>query len=596
MAPTPSVPRIFISYARSDGSEPARDVRRRLSEDHGFSLWQDLADMEAGKDWWRQITTAIDQVEYLVLVMTKAALASPVVRDEWRHARQRGTCVIPVFGAPDLDFAFLPSWMRRAHFVDPTNPEQWRRLVRTLESPCQAPRVPLMAERPPEDFVARPQEFEALRSRLLDSGRQEPVAVTAAFRGAGGYGKTTLARALCHDEMIQDAFHDGILWVTLGEDPGDLGTKVEDLIVALSGAPSQLGSLEARKSRLGELLADRSLLLVIDDVWNRAHLEPFLVEAARCARLITTRNNSTLPGNTREVPVDAMVPTEAVALLGGGLPSGEDAALGALSHRLGEWPLLLKLVNGALRDRIGRMRDTFPRALDHVRRLLDRRGLTAFDFRQAEQRSQAVAKTIGVSLDLLTEQEHVRFRELAVFPEDVDIPLATVEVLWGRTGGLDDTDSEQLLERLFGLSLLLNLDLATRRIRLHDVVRAYLRADIGRDGMSQLDSALVEAYRARCSNGWASGPDDGTSSSTFSRTWQVLGGSTRSVHYCWTIRGSRLSFERRRGARRVRPGQGFSRRCARAECAPSRRAHLGASSLLAGPADSRTRRIAHASL
>ena len=45
--------------------------------------------MEAGKDWWRQITAAIDQVEYLVLVITKAALASPVVRDEWRYARQR---------------------------------------------------------------------------------------------------------------------------------------------------------------------------------------------------------------------------------------------------------------------------------------------------------------------------------------------------------------------------------------------------------------------------------------------------------------------------------------------------------------------------
>jgi hypothetical protein len=41
--------------------------------------------------------------------------------------------------------------------------------------------------------------------------------------------------------------------------PSD-GTKVEDLIVALSGEPSQLGSLEGRKNRLAKLLADRSLL------------------------------------------------------------------------------------------------------------------------------------------------------------------------------------------------------------------------------------------------------------------------------------------------------------------------------------------------
>jgi hypothetical protein len=95
MAHQPDGPRIFISYARSDGRGVARELRDRLSRDHGFALWQDLADMEGGKDWWRQITAAIDQVEYLVLVMTKAALASPVVRDEWRYARQRGTCVIP---------------------------------------------------------------------------------------------------------------------------------------------------------------------------------------------------------------------------------------------------------------------------------------------------------------------------------------------------------------------------------------------------------------------------------------------------------------------------------------------------------------------
>src|SRR5687768_11190171 len=77
---------------------------------------------------WRQITAAIDAVEYLVLIMTKASLASSVVRDEWRYARLRGTCVIPVMSAADLDFGPLPGWMRRAHFVDPAVPEQWTRL------------------------------------------------------------------------------------------------------------------------------------------------------------------------------------------------------------------------------------------------------------------------------------------------------------------------------------------------------------------------------------------------------------------------------------------------------------------------------------
>src|SRR5205807_1849802 len=74
-----------------------------------------------------------------------------------------------------------------------------------------------MAADPPADFVARPKEFEALRQSILYGKRDRPTAITTALRGAGGYGKTTLAQALCQDEQIKNAFADGILWVTLGE-------------------------------------------------------------------------------------------------------------------------------------------------------------------------------------------------------------------------------------------------------------------------------------------------------------------------------------------------------------------------------------------
>lgn len=47
-----------------------------------------------------------------------------------------------------------------------------------------------------------------------------------------------------------------------------------------------------------------------------------------------------------------------------------------------------------------------------------------------------------------------------------------------------------------------------RRVRLHDVVRAYLRYEHGA-ARPDLDCALVEAYRSRCPAGWATGPDDG---------------------------------------------------------------------------------------
>lgn len=70
-----------------------------------------------------------------------------------------------------------------------------------------------MAEPPPADFVARPEEFNKLLKHLLDPERDRPVAIgaTAALSGTGGYGKTTLARSVCHHPKIQEAFPDGIL-------------------------------------------------------------------------------------------------------------------------------------------------------------------------------------------------------------------------------------------------------------------------------------------------------------------------------------------------------------------------------------------------
>jgi len=108
-------PRIFLSYARSDGEAFARALRRRL-ESEGFSLWQDRTRMEGGKDWWEQIDAALRVVEYMVLVLTPAAVRSDIVVREWRLARQRGVCVIPVFGVGEneLDLAPLPRWMREA--------------------------------------------------------------------------------------------------------------------------------------------------------------------------------------------------------------------------------------------------------------------------------------------------------------------------------------------------------------------------------------------------------------------------------------------------------------------------------------------------
>ena len=110
MTPRDARPRVFVSYARSDGDRLAADLRRCL-EAAEVPLWRDREGMEGGRDWWQQITAAIDSVDFLVLLATPAALQSPMVRREWRYARQRGVAVYPVLGDKPVDLDALPRWM-----------------------------------------------------------------------------------------------------------------------------------------------------------------------------------------------------------------------------------------------------------------------------------------------------------------------------------------------------------------------------------------------------------------------------------------------------------------------------------------------------
>ena len=66
---------VFISYSRSGGEAFAQRLRMRL-EREGIPLWQDRVGLEGGRDWWLQITEALNKVEYMVLVMTPNALCS----------------------------------------------------------------------------------------------------------------------------------------------------------------------------------------------------------------------------------------------------------------------------------------------------------------------------------------------------------------------------------------------------------------------------------------------------------------------------------------------------------------------------------------
>jgi len=365
-----------------------------------------------------------------------------------------------------------------------------------LAGPSKQNRVPMMAPEPPADFVQRPHEFGALKAKLLNP-QGDAVAITAALRGAGGYGKTTLAKALAHDPDIADAYFDGILWVELGENPGNVLSILSDLIETMTGERPGLENLNAAAAKLGEALGDRRILLVIDDAWREQDLRPFSLGGRNTTRLVTTRRDDILPLNAARQPVDAMRGGEALALLGWGLPQDQAAAqtraLHALAARLGEWAQLLKLVNGFLRDRVVKARQPLDQAIAGVNKRLSEKGLDAFSARDEADRGKAIAKTIGISLDLLSEAERARFAELAVFPEDVDVPIGIAAALWAKTGRLDEADTEDFLVRLESLSLLLSLDLGQRTFRFHDTVRHFLQDQAGKEKLVLLHKCLLDA-------------------------------------------------------------------------------------------------------
>jgi hypothetical protein len=488
-------PRVFLSYSRRDGATFAQKLRDELgrTKDHNLglfqllsaplSLWRDIDNLDPGSDWWSQIeeTLRSDSVEHFVLLATPDALESNVIKREVRLARQEGVQISPIM-APGYQLKGIPR--RFGQVVDLLIPEQRVRLIRALEGPSKQPRVPMMAEEPLEDFVNRPREFEAIKASLLNprgdvqtrNKNGAAVAITAALKGAGGYGKTTLAQAIAHDDDIQDAFVDGVLWVTLGENPNkNLIGAITDLIIMLEGDSPSFQTVEAAASRLAGSLGERRYLLVIDDVWRTQDLRSFLRGGRLTSRLITTRNSAVLPDTAIMHLVDEMAEVDKLLCQGLTISTAEEhIALEHLARVLKGWAQLAKLVNARIRARVS-VGSNLLSAVETAAAMYANNGPLAFDDQDEHERTRTINNTIRLSIDegLRDDSSRANFLKLAVLPEEVDIKVTIAEVLWQ----VNRTHTEESLIQFFGLSLLQNLNLLTDEFRLHDNVRYYLLGD-----------------------------------------------------------------------------------------------------------------------
>ncbi len=161
-------------------------------------------------------------------------------------------------------------------------------LARPAQLPCSLP-----------VFAGRAAEGAWLSAVSGAPGRPGPTAgPVVVISGAPGVGKTTFA--VHHAHRIAPAFPDGQLFVNLcGFHPHapavEPGNALHGFLTAL-GVPAQRIPEDTpdRSALFRSLLADRQILLVLDNARDEQQVRPLLPAGAGCLTLITSRNQ--LPG------------------------------------------------------------------------------------------------------------------------------------------------------------------------------------------------------------------------------------------------------------------------------------------------------------
>ncbi|EMF57247.1 WD repeat protein [Streptomyces bottropensis ATCC 25435] len=366
----------------------------------------------------------------------------------------------------------------------------------------------------PEWWVDRDEAGAVIAAVLRGTRRRRtegPVAITAGLHGAGGFGKTTLARYVAAQRSVQRRFPGGVHLITIGRDirgKADIAAKVTEATRRITGDTTETGSdPEDAGAHLGSLLAARPrTLLVIDDVWEKEQLDPFLRGAERtCVRLFTTRNGDILLSYAATpIEVDRMTEQQARKLLTHRLPAmPQSQVVESLVKATGRWALLLGIANRFIAEQAATGADPTAAAHALLRRLREH-GPTAqdprdtLDLNEPERRNTAVRASVRAAVTLL-QPAHAeqRFAELGIFAEDEAVPIALVAALWQATGGLDETATRSLCKQMADLSLIgLDRTVPGGAVTLHDVIRDYLRAELGETGLRAANAALLDAVAA----------------------------------------------------------------------------------------------------
>jgi DNA-binding SARP family transcriptional activator/Tfp pilus assembly protein PilF len=348
-------------------------------------------------------------------------------------------------------------------------------------APPGSPAVPRQLPAPPQVFTGRVRELAALE-QLPDAS----TVVISAIDGMAGIGKTALALHAAH--RIAGRFPDGQLFIDLhgytqGVEPVEPGEALDRLLRAL-GIPGQRipAGLDERAALYRTRLADRQVLIVLDNAATEGQVVPLLPGAPGCLVLVTSRRRLAGLDGTRTVSLDTLSTADALALFAstaGEQRVADRTLLPELVELCGRLPLAIRIAAARLRSRPSwSLADLVERLRDQQHRL----GELA-----AGQRSVTAALDLShqhLNRDL---QHAYRLLGLHAGPEiDRYAAAALFESTVPHAGRMLDEllDAHLLLEPVAG------------RYRFHDLVRAHAAALSGAEPTrdAALDR-LLDYYR-----------------------------------------------------------------------------------------------------
>lgn len=355
-------------------------------------------------------------------------------------------------------------------------------------SAAEAVRVTVPTQLPlaPADFTGRAAEVDALVAALTP----EPVKRAQVIAGRGGSGKSALAVHVAH--RVADHFPDGQLYAELrgmSDAPADAGEVLGRFLRAL-GAASIPATTDDRADLYRSLLADRRMLVLLDDAASEQQVRPLLPGGPRCAVVVTARNRLGGLTGVHRTDLDVMADGEALELLariaGGDRVAAEESAARVIVERCGRLPLAISIAGARLATRRGWPLKLLADRLTDERRRLDELAIADLEVRA----------NFELSYRTLAPDCRQALRRLGYLGVSEFAPWIVAWLLEAT-----EAEAEELLERLVDTHL---IDFATvddmgaMRYRLHDLIRIHSRELAEAEEPAEALKAAV----ARVLGGW----------------------------------------------------------------------------------------------